>query len=115
MSEGVVQDKLLVITQLTASPLAKVLLLNVVPFVPALLPFSSHWYTGKLPPLAGVAVKVTCVPAQTLFMEADITKEAVTTGLTIAVTDTVWLTAPGEESSTLAVVVPSGNEAADRT
>lgn len=31
------------------------------------VPFFFHWYEGVVPPLAGVAVKVTAVPEQILF------------------------------------------------
>ena len=37
-----------------------------------LLPFNFHWYAGVVPPLAGVAVKVTNVPAHTGFADAAI-------------------------------------------
>jgi hypothetical protein len=40
---GTAQAELLVIIQLTTSPLTSVLLLNVGLFVPALAPFSNHW------------------------------------------------------------------------
>ena len=39
-------------------------------FVPVFIPLTCHWYCGETPPLTGVAVKVTGVPAQTLFTEA---------------------------------------------
>ena len=32
-------------------------------------PLTFHWYTGEAPPLVGVAVKVTLVPAQTGLAE----------------------------------------------
>ena len=35
-------------------------------FAPALTPLTFHWYTGEAPPLTGVAVKITFVPAQNL-------------------------------------------------
>jgi len=38
--------------------------------VPALVPLTFHWYDGVVPPLAGVAVNVTDVPAQTGFAPA---------------------------------------------
>ena len=53
---------------------------------PTLLPFSFHWYTG-VPPLAGVAVKVTDVPAHIApDGDAAILKLGVSTGLTDIVT-----------------------------
>ena len=36
-----------------------------------MLPFTFHWYVGVVPPLVGVAVKVTEVPAQTGLAEAE--------------------------------------------
>ena len=51
------------------------------------VPFFFHWYNGLLPPLVGVAVKVTGVPAQTGFVDATIETEAGTVGFTV----TVWL------------------------
>ncbi len=35
--------------------------------VPTLPPFNFHWYDGVVPPLVGVAVKVTLVPEQILL------------------------------------------------
>ena len=43
---------------------ASAALVYVVLLEPTLAPFSFHWYTGVVPPLVGVAVKVTEVPAQ---------------------------------------------------
>ena len=71
--------------QVTASPLLSVLLLKVALFVPALLPLTFHWYTGVVPPLTGVAVKVTEVPAQIVVLSATMLTEAVRIGLTVAV------------------------------
>ena len=45
-----------------------------------------HWYTGVVPPLIGVAVKVTEVPAQTGLVLAAIVTLAVKIGLTVMVT-----------------------------
>ena len=45
---------------------------NVLLFVPALIPFFFHWNVGEIPPLTGMAVNVTVVPAQTGFAEATI-------------------------------------------
>ena len=50
-------------TTVNTSPLAKVVLLNVLLFVPALVPFTFHWYEGVPPPFVGVAVNVTFTPA----------------------------------------------------
>ncbi len=38
--------------------------------VPTLTPLTFHWYAGVVPPLVGVAVKVTDDPLQTGFAEA---------------------------------------------
>src|SRR5450756_2753176 len=56
---GDAQGSLLVITTFTLSPLAKVDEVNTLLFVPAFTPFTIHWYVGVVPPLVGVAVKVT--------------------------------------------------------
>ena len=61
---GDAHGSLLVITTFTLSPLAKVDEVNTLLFVPAFTPFTIHWYVGVVPPLVGVAVKVTDVPAQ---------------------------------------------------
>ena len=44
-----------------------------------------HWYTGAVPPLTGVAVKVTEVPAQTGLALATIVTLAVRIGFTVIV------------------------------
>ena len=49
------------------------------------VPFTRHWYAGDVPPLVGVAVKVTDVPEQTGFAEAVITTLTAETGLTVMV------------------------------
>jgi hypothetical protein len=51
-------------SQVTASPLFKVLLVNVALFEPTDTPLTYHAYTGVVPPLTAVAVKVTGVPSQ---------------------------------------------------
>ena len=51
-----------------------------------LVPFSFHWYVGVAPPLVGVAVKVTEVPAQTGLAEAAIDKLTGSSGFTVMVT-----------------------------
>ena len=45
-----------------------------------------HWYVGAVPPLVGVAVTVTVVPAQTLLTLDAILTLAVIIGLTVIVT-----------------------------
>ena len=44
-----------------------------------LVPFFFHWYDGDEPPLVGVAVKVTEVPAQILVVLGDIDTDGTTT------------------------------------
>ena len=55
-----------VITTVTASLLLSVddVKVSLPVTVPALLPFTFHWYDGVVPPLTGVAVNWTDVPAQ---------------------------------------------------
>jgi hypothetical protein len=62
--EVVVQIALLVMITVTISPSANVLLVNVLLFVPTLLPLTCHWYDGVAPPFVGVAVNVTLAPRQ---------------------------------------------------
>ena len=45
-----------------------------------------HWYAGVVPPLIGVAVKVTNVPAQTGLVFGAIVTPAIKIGLTVMVT-----------------------------
>ena len=45
-----------------------------------------HWNKGLEPPLVGVAVQVTDVPAQTPLADATIDKDTGKTGLTVMVT-----------------------------
>jgi hypothetical protein len=61
---GLAQAALDVSTQVTASELARVVEVKVAALVPTLVPFTFHWYAGVVPPLVGVAVKVTEAPAQ---------------------------------------------------
>jgi len=53
-----------VISQVTASALLNVLLAKVALFDPTETPLTNHAYTGVVPPLTAVAVKVTGVPSQ---------------------------------------------------
>jgi hypothetical protein len=62
------QVALLVISQVTVCPLVSVVVVNVVPPDPAFTPFTFHWYVGEVPPLVGVAVNVTLVPAHIVVM-----------------------------------------------
>jgi hypothetical protein len=55
-------------------------------FIPTFTPFTFHWYTGAAPPLVGVAVKVTEVPAQTGLAEGAIVTLTGSNGLTVIVT-----------------------------
>jgi hypothetical protein len=47
------------------------------------VPFKYHWYCGKVPPLVGVAVKVTAVPEQIGLAEATMLTEGATEGITL--------------------------------
>ena len=60
VTQGAFDVNTQVTTLLFAGVKEKVLL-----FVPTLLPFTFHWYEGDVPPLVGVAVKMTEVPVQT--------------------------------------------------
>ena len=77
---------------------AKEVVVNTEPVAPAILiPFLCHWYVGKLPPLAGVAVKVTAVPEfQQISKEEEVILTAGTkTGFTVIVPVAVtWLQLP---------------------
>ena len=73
-----------VITTETASPLLSVDDVYVELFVPTLPPFTLHWYVG-VPPLTGVAVKVTDVPEH---IEVDGSAVMDTEGVTFALTIT---------------------------
>jgi hypothetical protein len=49
-------------------------------------PFTFHWYDGVVPPLVGVAVNVTEVPAQTGLAEGETEILTGKTGLTVMFT-----------------------------
>ena len=53
--------------------------------VPALVPFTFHWYRGNVPSLAGVAVNVTELPEQKGFVDATMDIPTSRFGLTIMV------------------------------
>jgi hypothetical protein len=59
----------LVITTHRLSLLARAALVYVAELVPTGEPFLYHWYTGVAPPLTGMAVKVTDVPAHMVAAE----------------------------------------------
>lgn len=69
---------LLVSTQVIISPSCSVLVEYVFEFAPTLLPFFFHWNVGELPPLIGVATKLTLVPEQIDVLGVVITQEGVT-------------------------------------
>ena len=82
----VAQVASLVSTQLTASVLTGIWV-YVEPVAPEItLPLTFHWYCGELPPLTGVAVKVTWVPAQTGLAEGAIVTLTGSWGFTVMVT-----------------------------
>ena len=60
----VTHDELDVIVQATTAPAVKVVVVKVAELVPAAAPFTVQAKVGVLPPLVGVAVKVTDAPAQ---------------------------------------------------
>ena len=55
-------------------------------FVPALVPFTFHWYTGIAPPFMAVAVNVTVDPRQKGLDDAMIDISTGNMGLTVIVT-----------------------------
>lgn len=67
-------------------PFVNPALLKVLLFVPIGAPFNNHWYEGVVPPLVGVAVKVTLVPEQIAVPGDALT---VTLGVTFGDTDIV--------------------------
>ena len=82
---GTAQARLEVKTTLTISPFDKVVVVSAGALVPVLTPFSCHWYAGVVPPLVGVAVKITLVPGQIIVDDAATTTEGVTDAVTIIV------------------------------
>ena len=76
-------------TTVTTSPLVSVVLLNVLLFAPTLIVFTFHCYEGIVPPLVGVAVKVTLVPEQIVVALAATLTLTGKLGLTIIVTPTL--------------------------
>src|SRR5688572_14745147 len=79
----VTQLALLVRVTETWSLVVQLLLVNVLLLPPKAAPFSFHWYTGALPPLVGVAVNVTGVPAHAVVADAAMETEGVTAALVI--------------------------------
>ena len=79
---------------LTTSLLFNVDVVNVLLFVPALAPFTNHWYCGAFPPLVGVAVNVTLVPAHIVVADADTDTLAGKFGLTTNAPETLLVTTP---------------------
>ena len=67
---GEAQGALEVITTDTWSASARVVEVKVAALVPALMPLTFHWKEGVVPPLVGVAVKVTDCPVQMEVEEA---------------------------------------------
>lgn len=95
---------LLVSIQVTWSLLFRLVVVKVALLVPVFIPFTFHWYTGVLPPLVGVAVKVTPVPlhmdvADALILTVGVTAvpaeivtalDVATAGLAQAEEDVIW-------------------------
>src|SRR5689334_17502052 len=63
---GEAHGKLDVNWQLMISPVLSVLSEYLLEFVPTLMLFFFHWYSGEVPPLTGEAVNVTRVPDVTV-------------------------------------------------
>ena len=63
-----------------------------------------HWYAGAVPPLVGVAVKVTNVPAQTGLVFGAIVTPAVKIGLTVMVTALDVAGDPAKQGAALEVI-----------
>jgi hypothetical protein len=78
-------------TQVTISPLAG-LYWYILLLFPMFTPFTFHWYEGIGPPLVGVAVNATRVPAQIGFREAAI---ETLTGIFVIATIMIWLERAG--------------------
>ena len=64
-----------------------------VEFVPTLLPFNFHWYDGDAPPLVGVAVNVTELPAHTEVEDAETATDGVTLTVIVVAVEEVALAA----------------------
>lgn len=80
----VIHAALLVIWQVTTSPFSKLDTVYVGLLVPTVVVPRFHTYTGVVPPLVGVAVKVTDVPEQIAVADAAILTEGVIIGLTVS-------------------------------
>jgi hypothetical protein len=80
------QDSLEVNSQVTWSPLVRPGVEKALVLLPALLPFTFHWYTGEVPPLVAFAVNTTFVPEQMTFAEALIVTTGVSSEFTVMVT-----------------------------
>jgi len=98
---AVTQLRLVVSTQVTASPLFRLSLLKVLEFVPAFEPFTAHWYTGAAPPFMGTAVKLTTLPAQTVVADA----KMLTTGVAGVSITTLVLTGGDVQPFTVRVTL----------
>lgn len=98
---GAAHMALLVIVQVTLSPLTSVLLVKVGLLVPAFMPLTCHWYVGVEPGLVGIAVNVTGVPAQILFSDAAM----VTVGVMLLSTATCTLAKSIHPSALVIVTV----------
>ena len=82
---AVAQVALEVKTTVTISPFDSAEFVYVALLVPTFPPFNFHWYAGDEPPLLGVAVKVTFVPAQIVELDAEMLTLAGKFGLTVIV------------------------------
>jgi hypothetical protein len=75
-------------TQETWSPLTGVYVKTGLS-VPATVPLTFHWYVGFVPPFTGVAVNVTELPAQTLFVDDAIRISTESPGFTVTGKSTI--------------------------
>jgi hypothetical protein len=100
-------------TTVTTLPFVSVVVVNVLTelLLPTFKPFTLHWYNGDEPPLVGVAVNVTELPAQIVFPGfAEILTEGVKMGFIINSDETpaayiFWF--PGPVPDKLSIVIES--------
>ena len=83
--KGLAHAELEVIVQVITSLFANEAFVYVALFVPTFVPFNFHWYAGVVPPLVGVAVKVTVEPEQNGLLLAAIATAGTTEEVTVIV------------------------------
>ena len=94
-----VHTSLEVNTTFTTSPFASAVVVYVALLVPTSTLFFFHWYEGVEPPLVGVAVKVTEVPAQIILSASEELILTLTArfGFTVVVIPVAVTTVPDEQ------------------